>query len=150
METIKTLMANISDDETFGRVVRALLTTRHAAPPAAAAHSSADAATATELSITPEVMHRNRGQVFDGTYAREIAAAVRSAGGRVRWSAQHIKQHVPGYRGDDARGIGNALAQWARGWRKKNTVYYGMKVTDVEQTLVAGWGAVAVYTIESA
>jgi hypothetical protein len=80
---------------------------------------------------------------------RSFDAAVRANGGRVEWTARHIMKTVPGYRGDTARSIGNALGQWSRAWKSDRTTFYGLCVTGVLFDQRVDDRACAVYVIET-
>jgi hypothetical protein len=155
METIAMVMSNIGDDAAFGRVVRALVEAHLDEARAKAAASKREQPVAVDppphapaLSPVPEPAGRSHGKTFDDAFGKALAVAVRANGGRVEWTARHIMETVPGYRGDTARSIGNALGQWSRAWKSGRTTFYGLCVTGVIFDQRVDDRACAVYVIE--
>ena len=158
METIAMVMSNIGDDAAFGRVVRALVEAHlddARTKPATGKRDqpvAIDAQThAPTLSLVPEpeAVGRSHGKTFDDAFGKALAVAVRANGGRVEWTARHVMETVPGYRGSTARSIGNALGQWSRAWKSGRTTFYGLCVTGVLFDQRVDDRACAVYVIES-
>jgi len=156
METIAMVMSNIGDDAAFGRVVRALVEAHLDEARAKAAASKREQPVAVDppphapaLSLVPEPAGRSHGKTFDDAFGKALAVAVRANGGRVEWTARHIMETVPGYRGDTARSIGNALGQWSRAWKSGRTTFYGLCVTGVLFDQRVDDRACAVYVIET-
>ena len=159
MDTIVMLASNISDDDVFGRVVRALLVSQEVQPVKPEIANSVSVQeplrlfTSQEplrLFTSPEPTGRSHGKTFDAEFGAALAAAVRAHGGRVEWTSRYIKENVPGYRGDTARAIGNAMGQWHRAWVASKTTFYGLRVVDVRFTTRVDDRASATYTIECA
>ena len=154
METIAMVMSNIGDDAAFGRVVRALVEAHldDARSKAAAALPPPSPVPALSLVIEPghEPAGRSHGKTFDDAFGKALAASVRAHGGRVEWTARHVMETVPGYRGNTARSIGNALGQWSRAWKSGRTTFYGLCVTGVLFDQRVDDRACAVYVIEVA
>jgi hypothetical protein len=143
--SIEMLASLIHDDATLARVVRALV-----APPQAPPAPAVPANIAQEpLRLVTSSAGRSHGKTFDDAFGKALAAAVRANGGRVQWTSRHIMEHVPGYRGNTARAIGNAMGQWARAWKAGSTTFYGLRVVDVTFNQRVDARASAVYTIES-
>jgi hypothetical protein len=159
METIAMVMSNIGDDAAFGRVVRALMEAHldevrakadaYAREQVAALPAPSPVPTLSLVPV-PEAIGRSHGKTFDGAFGKALAAAVRANGGRVQWTSRHIMEHVPGYRGNTARAIGNAMGQWARAWKAGGTTFYGLRVVDVTFNQRVDARASAVYVIETA
>ena len=149
MDTIVMLASNISDDDVFGRVVRALLVSQEVQPVKPEIANSVSVQEPLRLS-SPEPTGRSHGKTFDAEFGAALAAAVRAHGGRVEWTSRYIKENVPGYRGDTARAIGNAMGQWHRAWVASKTTFYGLRVVDVRFTTRVDDRASATYTIECA
>ena len=157
IETIAMVMSNISDDAAFGRVVRALMEAHlddvrakadaYAREQVAALPAPSPVPTP---SLVPEAIGRSHGKTFDAAFGKALAASVRAHGGRVEWTARHVMETVPGYRGNTARSIGNALGQWSRAWKSGRTTFYGLCVTGVLFGRRVDDRACAVYVIEVA
>ena len=150
MDTIMMLASNISDDDVFGRVVRALLVSQETQPVKGEMTNSVAAQEPLRLFASPEPTGRSHGKTFDAEFGAALAAAVKAHGGRVEWTSRYIKENVPGYRGDTARAIGNAMGQWHRAWVASKTTFYGLRVVDVKFTTRVDDRASATYTIECA
>lgn len=158
METIAMVMSNIGDDAAFGRVVRALVEAHLDDARTKPATSKRDQPVAIDpqthaptLSLVPEpeAVGRSHGKTFDDAFGKALAASVRANGGRVEWTSRHIMECVPGYRGDNARAVGNALGQWSRAWKSEGKTFYGLRVVDVVFSQRVAGRASAAYTIES-
>lgn len=150
MDTIVMLASNISDDDVFGRVVRALLLSQEAQPVKDEITNSVAVQEPLRLFTSTEPTGRSHGKTFDAEFGAALAAAVKAHGGRVEWTSRYIKENVPGYRGDTARAIGNAMGQWHRAWVASKTTFYGLRVVDVKFTTRVDDRASATYTIECA
>ena len=148
MDTIVMLASNISDDDVFGRVGRAVLVSREAQPVKAEIANGVAVQEPLRLFTSPETTGRSHGKTFDAEFGASLAAAVKAHGGRVEWTSRYIKENVPGYRGDTARAIGNAMGQWHRAWVASKTTFYGLRVVDVKFTTRVDDRASATYTIE--
>ena len=159
METIAMVMSNIGDDAAFGRVVRALMEAHlddvrakanaYAREQVAALPAQSPVPTLSLVPV-PEAIGRSHGKTFDDAFGKALAASVRAHGGRVEWTARHVMETVPGYRGNTARSIGNALGQWSRAWKSGRTTFYGLCVTGVLFDQRVDDRACAVYVIETA
>lgn len=153
METIAMVMVNVGDDAAFGRVVRALMAAQidreRAKPEPDTTPVQVQPVPTLALSCESESVGRSHGKTFDTAFGVALAAAVRAHGGRVEWTSRHVMETVPGYRGNTARAIGNALGQWSRAWRSSKTTFHGLRVVDVLFNQREDDRACAVYVIES-